>query len=167
MTTERKLRLKKQITLFTTLAWSMVGFFIAYVILIMSANKIFGHPLGTYMPLIVALILLLVPLFGGLLFTMWSSFCRQELIIYRNHIRLYRIRKFARQILELIQAGNVDAAINIYKKFDLGYDRVLDDYVYGILLGSCRFSGDEALKRIFDKKIVKMIETYDPNKIEL
>jgi hypothetical protein len=165
MTTQKKFRLKKLIKLYSILAWIMLGFFIAYVILIMSANTIFGHPLGYYFATLPAIILLVIPLFASLFFLMYSSLRRQELIIFRNQIRLYRIRKFARQILELIQAGSIDAAIDIYKKFDLGYDRVLDDYVYGILLGSCRFSGDPALKSIFDKKITKMIETFDPQKV--
>ena len=167
MNAQRKFKLKKRIGIYLILGWCMVGFFILYTILIISSNKLFGHPLGNYMSLLLAIILLVVPLFGGLIFTIISSFCRQELHSYKNSIRLYRTHKFARQILELIQVGDIDKAIDIYKKFDLGFDKRLDDYVYGILLGSCKFSGDKRLEELSEKKITVLKELYNPDKVQL
>jgi hypothetical protein len=179
MDTQTKFKLKKRIRIYLTVAWSMLTLFVLYVAGIMSSNAVFNEPIGVLFAnvlgvtpdnpyvLVGAIAILILPLFTGFFFTMLSSLTRQQLHSYRNHIRLYRTRKFATQILALIQAGNIDAAIDIYKKFDLGYDRQLDDYVYGILLGSCKFSGDAFLQKIFDRKIRALQETYDPNKIQL
>jgi hypothetical protein len=179
MEAKTKFRLKKQIKTYLTIAWSMLGFFVFYTVLIICSNtlfgqslagvlaKIFGTAINAPVILIVAITILVLPLFGGLMFTMLSQSNRQQLHSYKNAIRLYRIRKTGMQIMELIQAGNIDGAIDIYKKFDLGYDRCLDDYIFGMLLGSCKFSGDEKLLKIFERKINAIKELYNPDKIQL
>lgn len=178
MDSKTKFKLKKRITTYLTTAWLMSGFFILYTILIMSSNKLFGEPfsfvlakiLGTTSSapiiLIVAISILVIPIFGSLIFMLLSQTARQQLYSYRNSIWLYRTRKFAKQILELIQAGNINEAIEMYKKFDLKYEKRLDDYVFGILLGACKYSDDEVLQKLSEYKINKIKEVFSPDKIE-
>lgn len=179
MDTQRKFKLKKRIRIYRTVAWSMLILFVLYVAGIMSSNAIFHESLAVVFSnifhttpdnpyiLVGAITILMLPLFTGMMFTMLSQTCRQELCSYKARIRYYRTCKYARQILELIQAGNIDGAIDIYKKFDLGCAKRLDDYIFGILLGSCKFSGDEALQKIYERKIFVIKDAYDPNKIQL
>ena len=167
MNVQRKIKLKKRIRIYFILGCCMVGFFMLYAILILFSNKLFSYPLANYMSLVLGIILIVVPFFGGFIFIIMSSFCQQELHSYKNSIRLYRTHKFARQILELIQANDIDKAIDIYIKFDLGFDKRLNDYVYGILLGSCKFSGDKKLKELSEKKITALKELYNPDKVQL
>jgi len=179
METSRKFKLKKQIRTYLTLAWSMFGFFVFFVLTIMLANPIFGNPLGVILAnefnittdnqafLLVMIVLLVTPLFIGMMFTMLSTGCRQELYSYKNGIRLYRTRKFAMQIINLIESGNLEGAIVVYSKFDLGYDRKLDDYIYGLLLGCCKFSGDATREKTFERKINDIKEKYSPDKVIL
>jgi hypothetical protein len=98
---------------------------------------------------------------------MLSQASRQELYSYRNSIYLYRTRKFAMEILTFIQEGNIEAAVNVYKKFDLGYDRKLDDYIYGILLGCSKYSTNEKYVKVFNDAIMKMKDKYNPDKVIL
>jgi hypothetical protein len=100
-----KLSLKKKVRFYITLAWSMIGFFILYVVFVFSCNKLFGHPLGYYFSTWIAISLLVTPLFAGLYFNMQSMFIHQKLISYKNSIHLYRCHCFAIQIIELIEAG--------------------------------------------------------------
>jgi hypothetical protein len=179
MDSKTKHGLEKRIKTYTIIAWSMVGFFILYVILIMSSHTIFGktfagvlaNVFGTTFDapiiLIVAISLLVTPLFLGLMFTMLSQAARQQLYSYRNAIRLYRTRKFGKQILELVQAGNIAKAIEMYKNFDLKFEKQLDDFVFGIILGACKYSDDEVLQKLSEYKINKIKECFSPDKIEL
>ena len=164
-----KFSLKKKVRFYITLAWSMIGFFILYVIFVFSCNSLFGHPLGYYLSTWIAISLLVTPLFAGLYFNMKSMFTRQILISYKNSIHLYRCYKFARQIVELIEAGDTEKAVDLYKNFNktLQYSKQLSDIVFGILIGACKLSHNERLEKIFDNKITAFKEIYNPDKIKV
>jgi hypothetical protein len=145
----------------------------------MSSNKLFGEPFSFILAkifgttfdapiiLIVAISLLVVPLCGGMLFIMLSQSARQQLISYRNTICLYRTRKFGKQILELVQVGNINEAIKMYKKFGLKNKKLLGNYVFGIILGACKYSDNEVLQKLSIEKINEIKEHFSPDKIEL
>jgi hypothetical protein len=177
MDAKTKFKLKRQIKLFFTLAWGMVGFFLLYVTVIGFSGKLFGKPLASVfgdifgttfnspIVLITALTLLVVPLFGGLMFTMLSQSCRQQLYSYKNGIHQYRARKFFITIMKLIEAGEINKAVDLYRVVHMP-EKVLDDMLYCILITECKYADDDKLKVVGQTKTNKLKEVFDPAKIK-
>jgi len=179
MNTKTKFRLKKQIKTYFTFAWVMVGFFLLYVTVIGFSSSLFGKPLtdvfasiyGTEskspIVLLTAIALLVIPIFGGMMFTMLSQFTRQKLYSYKNNIHRYRARKFFHTIMKLIEVGEIQKAVNIYKSCHFYYEPQLDDYLYGIIITECRHNKNINLNRIATNKFKKLEETFSPDEINL
>ena len=178
MEAKTKFKLKRQIRIFFTLAWCMVGFFLLYVTVIGFSGKLFGKPLADVFAsiygteskspivLLTAIALLVIPIFGGMMFTMLSQFTRQKLYSYKNNIHRYRARKFFHTIMKLIEVGEIQKAVDLYKVVHMP-EKLLDDMLYCLIITECKYANDETLKEIGTRKINKLKEVFDPAKINL
>jgi hypothetical protein len=164
MEATKKFRLKKQYKTLIWLAYACIIFFAAFLTTVFIIRKHSDADWSKPVILISLLTGLMLPLFMGIVFMTYSSFKRQELLNYRKQILVHRARKFASRTIELLQQGNVRAAVDEYIKCHRYPEHSLDDYVYGMLISACIQSPDEKLHKIGEEKFNKLRDEYDPEK---
>jgi hypothetical protein len=110
---------------------------------------------------------LILPLFVGLLFGMYAQFNRQQLYFYKRDIRVYRTRKVATAVINLIQQNKIQEAVDLYISYKSYPEGTLDDYLYGMLIARCQGSDVEKLQKVGQRKMDEVKEKFSPDKIVL
>ena len=162
-----KRKLKRTAKLYAWLAWGCLGFFILFITIMIIARSQSDADWTKPWILFPILAGCVLPLMGGLILGMFGSIKRQDLYRYRYNIYRYRSRRFARKAILRLQQGKVQEAIDEYLKCKIYPEPTLDDYLYGLLLGSCLLSGEDKLVKKGLNKTDDILSKYDPDKIEI
>jgi hypothetical protein len=161
-----KFKLKRRYKTLTWLGYLSIAFFALFLT---STIIIRNHSTGDWTAswIVISLMVgLLLPLFAGMMFTFYAGFSRQQLVIYKRNIRVYRARKFATTIISLIQEDKIQEAVNLYISNKYYPESTLDDYLYGMLIARCQGSTVEKLHRVGQRKMDEVKEKFDPAKVE-
>ena len=167
MEATRKRQLKKRYKTLMWLGYLCVAFFALFLTTIIIVRS---HSTGDWTaPWIVIFLMtgLLLPLFAGLVFGMYASLARNELLKYKRNIQVYRARWFAIEAIEYLQDGEIQQAIDEYIKCNWYPEKTLDDYTYGMLIMACHLSKEDKHHKQGLHRINEMKDRFDPAKVEL
>ena len=162
-----KFKLKRR---YKTLTWLGYLSLLFFVLFLTTTIIIRNHSEGEWNnPVIIISIMvgLLLPLFMGMLFAFYAGFSRQQLLIYRKDIRVYRARKVATTVINLIQEDKIQEAVDLYISMKYYPESTLDDYLYGMLIARCQGSTVEKLQKVGQRKMDEVKEKFNPAKVEL
>ena len=165
METKRKFKLKRR---YKRLIWSAYLSILAFVLYIAFIGTIIrtypnmGDGINIALMCGIGIILL-----AGLMFTFYASLTRHELQMYMNDIKIYRARKNAMRVIEYLQEGKIQQAINEYLKANNYPEKALDDYLYGMLIMACEMSDNEKQHTLGTGRINALKKRFSPDKIKL
>jgi hypothetical protein len=166
MDTQTKFRLKKRSKIFTWLGYLSVLFFAVFLTTVLIIRN---HSEGDWtapwimIPLLAGL---MFPLFAGLIFGSLAQFSRQELLTYMRDIRIYRARKVATAVINLLMEDKIQEAVNLYLTLKYYPENVLDDYLYGMLIARAQKSDIEKLQKVGRQKMNDVKERFNPANIK-
>lgn len=166
MTTADKFKAKKNAKRFQQLAWGfLLMFFIDFIGLFIWRTHSDVVVKSAFIQMMFALVIL-APIFAGLIFLFFAQGEINKLRWYKNDIREYRTRKYFLKAMDCIDAGDIAGAIDYYNGF-IPVKHDVRSYLYGILLYMSSRSDDPKRKKTGDEKIADLREFYNPNKIVL
>lgn len=167
MEAQKKFKLKRQ---YKTLTW--IGYlsiliwilFITVTLIVRKHSDADWQKLGIIIPIMIGLML---PIFTGIACTTYAQFSRQQLLNYKKAIYTYRARKFLLKAIAYIQLGEIQQAIDAYNNTIIRPESSLVDFVYGMIISACYQSTDEKHHNIGIQRMVKVLNYYDPEKVDL
>jgi hypothetical protein len=147
------------------LAYSTIIFFALYLTTVIIIRN---HSVADWNKPIILISLtvgLILPLFMGMIFGMYSQMARQELYSYMNDIRKYRARKVGTAVIDFIQKDMIQEAVDLYITMKYYPEKSLDIYLYGMLIARAQKSDVEKLQKVGKRKMDEIKEQFDPAKI--
>lgn len=88
-------------------------------------------------------------------------------IDYIRRIRLRREYAFFHRVINMTVAGEFENAVDTYNRENSGKSGVIKDHLFSFITGAAVFSGDEDRRRKGLKNLSRMLECFDPAKVEL
>jgi hypothetical protein len=167
MEAKRKFKLKRRYKTLMWLAYSTIVFFALFLITTIIIRNHSDADWTAPWIVISLMVGLLLPLFLGFILGMYAQFDRQQLQMYMKDIRIYRARKIATTVINYIQEDKIQEAVDLYIKMKYYPERILDDYLYGMLIARAQGSTIEKLQKVGQRKMNEVKEQFDPAKIKL
>lgn len=165
MTTIEKFKCKRRAKLFIKLAYLGIGlFFLNLSILIYWRNTTDVVVINTFYMALIA-IAILVPIFNGLVFLIFSHMSINELNLYKFKIKEYRIRKYFSLAMNCILVNDFQGAKYYYDGF-IPNNRDERTYLFAILQYMAIMSDNPDIKNNGLKKMNDLLEYYNPNNIK-
>jgi hypothetical protein len=162
MTLKEKRKNRKLAKLYGRLGgYTLLYWILQLVTLIVIRNRSEGDWTPYMIPILIAIV---VPVFVSLGFWMVSQGYQGALIIYRNQIKEFRVRRAFQKCMEYIEAGDLDMARNIYNDY-IPTKHPTRDYLYSLLIWLMSKSEDPELKKTGVEKVTYLKEFYHPAKI--
>ncbi len=103
-----------------------------------------------------------ITLIVGFVANVNADWTHRDLIRYKADVRDYRARRLFQICLDLIDAGKLKEAGDLYLCIPLKHS--VRDYLYSILIYEFRKSDDPQLKERGVKRMKELRDFYDPNK---
>lgn len=145
------------------LAWILIAEFLVGIILIISFSHTIAEKVSTK-TFTTIFIIVFVSMIFGLIANFISDIYRRRLIVYKNNIREYRIRREYRRALQLFKSNDLKEVVNIYNKH-IPDDHRYKDLLYISLIHEFMHSNDETMREKGNRKFAELIAENDPNKI--
>ena len=166
MESNEKFKLKRTYKSLVRIGYSCLLFFaLSFVALIIYVTN-FNPVWDTFTRSMIVTPIIISGLVSAFLL-MFSGQYLHELYQYRKNIQTYRSRKFANNVINYIQSGEIQLAIDEYRKCKWFPDKFLDDYLYGMVITACFQSNDAKLHQIGVDRIDKLQETFNYQKVIL
>lgn len=163
MTPTEKRKEKRLAKVYGRLAMaSLLLWVLEWVVMIVVRN----HTEGVWnIHIIILLIIFLAPLFGSLILWTISGVHISNRQIYKNQIREFRIRRAYQKCMDYIDAGDLNAACDIYNQY-IPIKHPTRDYLFSVLIVLMSRSTDPDLKQRGEEKLEMLRTYYNPYKIK-
>lgn len=126
---------------------------------------VFHKHIPTVVRYILGSIVIMSP-FAGLLLAGMGQVHQWNLSRYKANIKEYRIHKNFQQIMDLIDAGEIAKAIDVYNEF-IPRGHELRNYLYAALLHESKYCNDEMKKEQGLRRIKTLRESFNPSNVQL
>jgi hypothetical protein len=162
MTPTEKRKEKRLAKIYGRLATASLLFWILeWVVLIIVRN----HTVGEWkINFFILITIFLAPLFGSLILWTISGVHTSNRQVYKNQIREYRVRVAYKKCMDYINAGDLNAACEIYNDF-IPVKHSTRDYLFSVLVVLMSRSDDPDLKKRGEEKLAMLNEFYNSAKI--
>jgi hypothetical protein len=163
MTLEQKRKNRRLAKLYGRLGgFTILYWILQFVVLVIIRNHSAGD-WGGYMILIILAVV--APPFISLAFWMVAQGYQGALIIYKNQIKEYRVRKAFVKAMTFIESGDVKSAMDIYSDY-IPVKHPTRDYLYSLLIYLMSKSNDPDLVKRGTDRLIGMKDFYSPDKIK-
>jgi hypothetical protein len=162
MTLEQKRKNKKLAKRYGRLSKITIIYWILQLVaFIVIRNLSEGDWTRYLIPLMIAIV---VPVFVSMGFWMISGVYQSNLQFYKRQIKEYRVRVAYKKCMDFIEAGDLNAACEIYNDF-IPVKHPTRDYLFSVLIVLMSRSTDPDLKKRGDEKLAMLNEFYNSAKI--
>jgi len=154
--TKRK-QLVKKYRIYLLLAFSTIIIFILGFIALMVFNT--PQPLR-----IIGGITIIIGLFLALIFNVLADWTHRDLLRFKADVKEYRTRRFFLKCLDLIEAGKLQEACDVYNDY-IPIKHDTRSYLYSVLLHELSKSNDPELKKRGISRLIELRKFYNPNNV--